>query len=50
MVYVWAAIGFTGVPEITPVVVSNVSPSGRSPVTEYVGVPLNSAGAKLRFA
>jgi hypothetical protein len=46
MVNVWAAIAFSGVPEITPVVVFKVSPAGRVPVTEYVGVPLNSAGVK----
>jgi hypothetical protein len=44
MVNVCAAIASSGVPEITPVVVFKVSPSGRVPVTEYVGVPLNSAG------
>lgn len=44
MVKVWDADSLTGVPEITPVVESKLRPSGRVPVSEYVGVPLNSAG------
>jgi hypothetical protein len=44
MVYVSSSISFCGVPEITPVVELKLSPSGRVPVSEYVGVPLNSAG------
>jgi hypothetical protein len=46
MVYVWASEVFSGVPEITPVVVLKLSPAGRIPEIEYVGVPLNSAGLR----
>ena len=46
IVYVSAAISFCGVPEITPVVVSRLSPWGRSSEIEYVGVPPNPAGVK----
>ena len=46
MVYVRASISFSGVPEITPVVVSRLSPWGRSSEMEYVGVPPSPEGVK----